>query len=58
MGAQRIRLDLTGLVFGRLTVVLFACTVHVGVHYKACWNCVCSCGTLSVVQTCLRFSKE
>ena len=45
--------DLTGQVFGRLTVVSLS---HM--QNNAYWNCVCECGASSVVNSCSLISKN
>lgn len=50
----RVRLDLTGQKFGRLTVVSFRDQLG---HGNFSWNCECSCGkwgVFPVQQNCLR----
>lgn len=42
--------DLTGKIFGRLTVVNFSHVVRPdSTHYRRYWNCLCSCGKQKVV---------
>jgi hypothetical protein len=38
-------IDLTGRVFGRLTVV---CRIDSNAQGRACWRCVCTCGAVCV----------
>jgi len=38
---RKIRKDLTGKQFGRLTVISFS---HFGKGTRSIWNCICSCG--------------
>lgn len=59
------RIDITGQIFGRLTVVSFA---DVNIHGHARWNCVCECGGVATasrlnlmnghVQSCKCLMKE
>ena len=46
MGKRR---DLTGLCFGKLTVVEF-CGIQTGTH-RALWRCVCDCGGEKIATT-------
>lgn len=41
------RADLTGLVFGKLTVLSYS---HTNKHRKAIWNCRCECGNASAAM--------
>jgi hypothetical protein len=49
------RKDLTGKIYGRLTVLSFSHTAYVGnkgkKQPKGCWNCKCFCGEVLIVQS-------
>lgn len=46
MGVKRIRMDLTGQTFNRLTVTGFS---HINQHKQSMWKCLCECGNEVVV---------
>lgn len=41
MGAQKVRADLAGKRFGRLTVIEYS---HTNKHRQSVWKCKCDCG--------------
>lgn len=44
--SKKVRVDLTGRVYGRLTVQSYSHTTK----NKACWTCLCICGTYKVFR--------
>ena len=48
-GCLRVRCDLTGLIFGNLTVIGKSSYKPGSTNTQAHWNCVCSCGNSRVV---------
>jgi hypothetical protein len=51
-GKNRCRLDLTGLTFGRLTVILFAGSKKDGsTSRRARWKCKCLCGNTIITAS-------
>lgn len=46
MGAKKVRFDLAGKRFGRLTVIEFS---HTNKHRQSMWKCVCDCGNEATV---------
>lgn len=46
---KKVRQDLQGKQFGRLTVLEYACTNK---HGKAMWSCRCECGRETIVSGC------
>lgn len=46
---RKVRIDLTGIRFGRLLVTSLSSQRTKDERHRPCWNCVCDCGTLKVV---------
>ena len=46
MGELKVRMDLTGQRFGRLTVLEYS---HTNKHKKSMWKCLCDCGNETIV---------
>ena len=44
-------IDLTGKRFGKLTVISFAGTKHIGKQAIATWKCKCDCGNETIVNS-------
>lgn len=54
MPRGRTAIDMTGQVFGRLTVIARAGSARTSTGTKALWRCQCLCGTERIVRrTCL-----